>query len=250
MSDAIPRLRMFAGPNGSGKSALKKVLRPELLGVYLNPDEMEGEMKTPGFLDLAAYGVSTTEAEARAFFRGSDFLKATGFADVAEKVSVSEGRLIFDRVAVNSYVASVTADFFRQRLLDARASFTLETVMSHRGKVALLEQAQRLGYRTYLYFIATDDPDINISRVRNRVRLRGHAVPEDKIVKRYHASLGLLMDAIRNTNRAYIFDNSGEGQERTWLAEVTDGKELEMKTDQMPAWFKHTVWEKISPGEA
>ena len=32
---------MFAGPNGSGKSALKKVLRPELLGVYLRslPEE-------------------------------------------------------------------------------------------------------------------------------------------------------------------------------------------------------------------
>lgn len=30
-----PRLRMFAGPNGSGKSTIKKVLPPELLGVYL-----------------------------------------------------------------------------------------------------------------------------------------------------------------------------------------------------------------------
>ena len=39
------------------------------------------------------------------------------------------------------------------------------------------------------------------------------------------------MDAIRNTTLAYIFDNSGKGQEHTWLAEVTDGMELEMKTD-------------------
>lgn len=122
--------------------------------------------------------------------------------------------------------------------------------MSHPSKVALLEQAQRLGYRTYLYFIATDDPEINISRVQSRVRRGGHEVPEDKIVKRYHASLGLLMDAIRHTNRAYIFDNSGEGQEHTWLAEVTEGRELEMKTDQMPAWFKHAVWEKIVPSAA
>lgn len=236
---------MFAGPNGSGKSTLKTVLRLELLGVYLNPDDMEREMKAKGFLDLDAYCVNTTQAEARTFFRQSEFLNATGSADVAEKVSVSDRRLILDGDAVNSYVASVTADFFRQRLLDARASFTLETVMSHPGKVALLAEAQRLGYRTYLYFIATDDPEINVSRVRSRVRLGGHDVPEDKIVKRYHASLSLLMDAIRKTNRAYIFDNSGEGREHTWLAEVTDGKELEMKTDQMPAWFKHAVWDKI-----
>jgi len=81
--------------------------------------------------------------------------------------------------------------------------------------------------------------------VQNRVRRGGHAVPEDKIVKRYHLSLGLLMDAIRNTNRAYIFDNSGEGKERTWLAEITEGKELEIRADQMPAWFKHAVWDKL-----
>ena len=70
-------------------------------------------------------------------------------------------------------------------------------------------------------------------------------MPEDKIVKRYHLSLSLLMDAIHHTNRAYIFDNSGEGKERTLLAEITEGKELEMRADQMPAWFKHSVWEKI-----
>ena len=32
---------MFAGPNGSGKSVLKSYLDPELLGVYLNADEIE-----------------------------------------------------------------------------------------------------------------------------------------------------------------------------------------------------------------
>jgi predicted ABC-type ATPase len=118
--------------------------------------------------------------------------------------------------------------------------------MSHRSKVELLRQAQELGYRTYLYFIATDDPLINISRVQTRVRRGGHAVPEDRIVKRYHASLALLMDAIRCTNRAYIFDNSGEDREHTWLAEVTEGRELEMKTQWMPAWFKRAVWDKIA----
>ncbi len=35
----VPRLRMFAGPNGSGKSTIKSVVPPELLGVYLNPDD-------------------------------------------------------------------------------------------------------------------------------------------------------------------------------------------------------------------
>jgi len=57
-----------------------------------------------------------------------------------------------------------------------------------------------------------------------------------------------LMDAIRLTNRAYIFDNSGDNADckHTWLAEITDGKRLELKTERIPAWFKRTVLDKIS----
>ena len=35
---------MFGGPNGSGKSTLKGYLSNTLLGVYLNPDEIEKEI--------------------------------------------------------------------------------------------------------------------------------------------------------------------------------------------------------------
>jgi predicted ABC-type ATPase len=43
-----PRMRVFAGPNGSGKSVLKSYLPEPLLGVYLNPDEIEAEVKEQG----------------------------------------------------------------------------------------------------------------------------------------------------------------------------------------------------------
>jgi len=54
---------MFAGPNGSGKSTLKSVLPKELLGVYLNPDDIEKEIRETGFLDFSSYGVVTTADE-------------------------------------------------------------------------------------------------------------------------------------------------------------------------------------------
>ncbi len=117
--------------------------------------------------------------------------------------------------------------------------------MSHEGKVALLGRAQQAGYRTYLYYVATDALEINVSCVQNRVALGGHAVPEDKIVSRYHRSLDLLMDAIRLANRAYIFDNSTDSQAHTWIAEITEGQDLELKIIQIPAWFRRAVLEKI-----
>jgi predicted ABC-type ATPase len=117
--------------------------------------------------------------------------------------------------------------------------------MSSPDKVQFLKYAQDQGFRTYLYFIATEAPEINISRVKNRVIQGGHPVPEDKIVSRYYRSLDLLADAVQFTDRAYIFDNSFHA--KVWLAEITEGKMLEMKTDVMPHWFKIALWDKFFP---
>lgn len=243
MSDAIPRLRMFAGPNGSGKSTINAVIRPELLGVYINPDEIEKAIRNRGdVLDLAQYGVQTTEAEILTFFQQSTLLEKADLLNEAALLRFSEGKLSFFAVSVNAYFASVAADFIRQKLLEARVSFTFETVMSSPDKVAFLHQAQQAGYRTYLYYVATEDPDINISRVRYRVKMGGHPVPEDKILSRYYRSLDLLREAIRYSNRAYIFDNSG--QQQVFVAEITDGHAMELKSGRIPNWFKHAVLDK------
>jgi predicted ABC-type ATPase len=238
-------MRMFAGPNGSGKSTLKTVLSPKLIGCYINPDDIEKEFRSNG-LDLNSYGVSASQNELRDFFRNSTFLKQVGLVHVAESLQLTAGRLTFTNTQLNSYCASVIADFIRRKLIESRSSFTFETVMSSDDKVSLLEQARSQGYRTYLYYIATDDPMINILRVRTRVASGGHDVPEDKIVSRYARSLDLLMKAIQLTDRAFIFDNSNHLQPHTWIAEITDGHLLELKPKALPSWFKRAVLDKMN----
>jgi hypothetical protein len=129
---------MFAGPNGSGKSTIKGVIEPELLGVYINPDDIEKEIISFGFLDFSFYEVETTDDEVLSFFRDSPFLASADLAEEAEELRFNDGKLSFFAVSVNSYFASVAADFMRQKLLDANVSFTFETVMSHPDKVAIL----------------------------------------------------------------------------------------------------------------
>jgi predicted ABC-type ATPase len=248
VSITVPRMRMFAGPNGSGKSELKKYLRENLLGIYLNPDEIEKEIRHSGFLDLKKYTVITAPTEIIPFLKESNLLKTNDPDFDAQQLKFGEDRLHFGGLTINSYIASVVVDFIRQKLIEARATFTLETVMSHRSKLDLLDKARRSGYRTYLYFIATDDPAINVSRVRFRVKMGGHSVPDEKIITRYYRSLEILMDAIRLTNRAYIFDNSLESPtpQHTWLAEITEGRDVELKTRVFPGWFRSSVLDKIS----
>lgn len=249
MSDTTPRLRIFAGPNGSGKSTIKSVIRPELLGVYINPDDIEKEIRDRGdFLDLEAYEVHTTKDEILPFFLNSTLLKRAGLDWDASELRFNDGKLSFFAVSVNAYFASVAADFIRQKLLEKGTTFTFETVMSSPDKVELLRRAQQRGYRTYLYYVATEDPAINASRVQHRIKMGGHSVPPKKIVSRYYRSLELLMEAVTYANRAYIFDNSG--YERLLLAEVTNGKSLEMKSDWMPDWFKKALWDKFCAAAA
>lgn len=243
---SVPRLRMFAGPNGSGKSTIKSVVPNRLLGVYLNPDDIQKDIEDRGFLNVRDFGVETTREEILRFFTDSTLLQKAGLDDEAACLRFTDGKLDFFEVIVNAYFASVAADFLRQKLLEKRVSFSFETVMSSSDKVALLEKAQSLGYRTYLYYIATDDPAINVARVKARVHLGGHDVPEDKIVSRYARSLDLLLPAVKHTHRAYLFDNSRHGGERLWVAEITDGAELELKCDPMPLWFQKAVWDKIT----
>ena len=250
MTGGTQRLRMFAGPNGSGKSTIKSLLPEKLLGVYLNPDEIEKDILMTGFVDIRSYGIETTGEQILPFFARSALLKKAGLDGVALKLRFADGKLSFKEVPVNAYFASVTADFLRQGLLESGVSFSFETVMSSPDKVALLQQAQIRGYKTYLYYIATDDPAINVARVKARVNLGGHDVPEDKIVSRYARSLDLLLNAVRFTNRAYLFDNSRHGGDHLWVAEITEGQDLEIKCDPLPNWFQHSIWDKIQPREA
>ena len=234
---------MFAGPNGSGKSTIKSVISPELLGAYVNADELEKEIRERHAIDLAPFGIQASQDEISAFLSASSLLQRASLTRAAATIRVRGTSLDFGELAANSYLASVAADFIRRKLVDSSASLTFETVMSSPDKVDFLRAAQARGYRTYLYYISTSDPSINVSRVRDRVRMGGHPVPEEKIVTRYYRSLELLPSAIRVSNRAYIFDNSS--RDRIWLAEVTDGRVLEMRTSEMTAWFKRYVWDRI-----
>lgn len=238
---------MIAGPNGAGKSTIKAILPPSLLGIYINPDEIEKEIRETGQLDLYPFTISPEAVEVRAFFHNSTLSRQLGDTDLIDHLKFTDGKLVLERGNVNAYFASILADFIRQKLLEKRETFTFETVMSSPDKVKLLEKAQNMGFRTYLYYIATGDPIINISRVKNRVMSGGHSVPEEKIRSRYKRSLDLLLDAIKNSDRAFIFDNSADGMDRVWIAEINGGHNLELKTDLTPAWFKHAVWDKIKP---
>ncbi len=239
---------MFAGPNGSGKSTIKNALPLELLGVYINPDEIQNEIEATGCLDMKDCGITASTQDFQAFISASTIFDGRRLLLESLSLASSTGDSInFHGVEVNGYVASVASDFLRHRLLEAGISFSFETVMSSRDKVDFLRASQEVGCRTYLYFVATEDPEINVKRVENRVKLGGHTVDPEKIRSRYRRSLDLLVDAMLVSDRAYVFDNSNAPGEDYLVAEW-DGDALTTSSDVVPAWFDKAVLSKFHLG--
>ncbi len=245
-------MRVFAGPNGSGKSTIKDELRPDWIGAYLNADDMERALREGLGIPLPNLGLAVQGdgflAALRSELATSTLLSRHGLAEVAGVLTLdSQDHLQVPASAVNAYVAAVLAAALRRRLVDQGTSFTFETVMSSDDKIELMRDARARGYRVYLYFVATEDPAINIERVRLRVSQGGHDVPEDKVRERYVRSIGLLDAACRASDRAYVFDNSGEAHRL--IAELEDsGQQLRLHADRLPAWLERSsLWDAFRP---
>jgi predicted ABC-type ATPase len=109
---------------------------------------------------------------------------------------------------MGAYEAAIEAARIRRAALDAGISFAMETVMSTPDKIEFMREAKDKGYRLHLEYITTQDPDLNVLRVRDRVLDRGHDVPENKIISRYGRSMKLLPEALEIADSATIYNNS------------------------------------------
>ena len=243
MPSKVKRLRIFAGPNGSGKSTFIDRVRnnpPEpgfKLGHYVNADEIEKMLFATRLLSFDNFGITVTQTQLRAYLRRSKFAPVKlknpelwkSFYCSANVLSLAK------ELEINSYIAADLAEFIRRQLLKSGQTFSYETVMSDKKKIAFLSKARKAGYKVYLYYFATEDPRININRVKVRVALKGHKVKDDVIKKRYYKSLENMRAAVKLSDRAYLFDNSAEAS--VLVAEITGGKKgVYTDRQNVPVW--------------
>ncbi len=239
-----PRLRVFAGPNGSGKSTLFESFSQKYdTGYFLNADLIEKELSIKGYLDLSEYNLELNQNDL------VDFFKTERAKSLIEKAlrdnhkidfSICENMIVDKEKATHSYEGALISAFLRHHLLKKRIDFCFETVMSHPSKIDELIEARESGYKTYLYFICIDDPEVNISRVENRVQKGGHNVNKADIERRYYDTLNNLMQAIENTDKCYLFDNSQD--KFRLIAKTVEGKlRIEIEPEFLPNWFINYV---------
>ena len=74
-------------------------------------------------------------------------------------------------------------------LAEARATFAFETTLASRSFAPWLRRQQARGYRVHLVFLWLPSAEFAIQRVKERVRLGGHFVPDGIVKRRYEAGL-------------------------------------------------------------
>jgi len=146
--------------------------------------------------------------------------------------------------------AQALADDRRKKEISRDRSFSFETVFSHPSKLNELDAARKADFEITLFFIGVDRPEINVERVRTRVQLGGHDVPEDRVVARYARTMGLLADMVERADRAVIFDNTAQSNDASAfrgrvVAEciAIEGRVVVKPKFFVPAWTNHYLIE-------
>ncbi|MCL2020870.1 MAG: zeta toxin family protein [Betaproteobacteria bacterium] len=111
----------------------------------------------------------------------------------------------------------------RERCLRLCESMAFESVLSTPEKVDFVKRARDEGYFIRLFFVGTDRPSINSARVTQRVMEGGHDVPIPKIISRYPKSIANCAAVASFADRAYVYDNSVDGEIPKLLFRTVNG---------------------------
>lgn len=111
----------------------------------------------------------------------------------------------------------------REECIEKGEGLIFETVLSADDKIDFIFRAKQKGYFIRLFFVGTESPTINASRIAQRVMEGGHDVPISKIISRYGKSISNCCIASSIVDRAYIYDNSVDFADPQPLFRVVDG---------------------------
>ncbi len=115
--------------------------------------------------------------------------------------------------------AVVRIEAWLEASINAHQTVGVETVLSTDKYRRLVSAAKTKQFEFRLIYVVLSSPDLNVERVRLRVKKGGHDVPEAKIRERWFKSIGQLPWFLDQADRAWLFDNSGAAPRQIGLKE-------------------------------
>ncbi len=115
-----------------------------------------------------------------------------------------------------------------------KQTFGFESNLADNDTWMFIKNVQVLGYQIYLNFYSTDDLNICIQRVKQRVQEGGHDVREDIIKQRYETGLKLLKFYFNIPEMLILTDNSTSGV----VCGIINNGEIISINDKLPTWVE------------
>jgi len=132
---------------------------------------------------------------------------------------------------------------WREQCLAERKSLIFETVLSADDKIDFIERAKKADFFVRLFFVCTESPTINASRIAHRVMKGGHDVPITKIISRYQKSILNCKYIASKVDRTYLYDNSVDDVEQKLLIRLSDGLIAKRYVNELPEWAKQIIFD-------
>jgi predicted ABC-type ATPase len=77
-------------------------------------------------------------------------------------------------------------------LIAEQQSFTVETTLSGATYIKMASRAKAAGFNVVVFFVGTASVEINMERIRGRVKKGGHDVPVEDQLRRYPRTLAKM----------------------------------------------------------
>ncbi len=97
-----------------------------------------------------------------------------------------------------------------ERAIRERIDFALETTLGGSTMPRLLAEAASEGIEVRVWYVGLGSPEAHIERVRQRVRLGGHDIPEADIRRRWRHSRLNLVQLLPVLTDLRVYDNSAD----------------------------------------
>ena len=128
----------------------------------------------------------------------------------------------------------------RTELLDQRRSFAVETTLSGRRHLEIIQRARAEGWSVGVVYIGLGSPDLAVERVRGRVSQGGHDVPAAEVRRRYERSLKNLAAVYQLADRLLVLDNSSARSPMKRVLEADSGS-LVYRRPRLPKWLSSAL---------
>jgi len=121
----------------------------------------------------------------------------------------------------------------RRVAIAAGRTHLVETTLAGSGILRHMTAARQAGYRIVLHYISVGTPELALDRIRSRVALGGHDIPEVDARRRFARSHANLPVAIERADGVLLYDNTDPDRPHQevailkswawWVAEAVPG---------------------------